>query len=122
MLQRIEEMVRRWQEILHLKDWDIEVEFRNHAHKRGAMIQPDFRYKKARIIVFNHHLFVEEYILHELLHLVVGEFMFLLSFFVEDKLTQQEKNLLAISEDQLVEKLTRILLKEVKDNEEHNED
>jgi len=122
MLQRIEEMVRRWQEILHLKDWDIEVEFRNHAHKRGAMIQPDFRYKKARIIVFNHHLFVEEYILHELLHLVVGEFIFLLSFFVEDKLSQQEKNLLAISEDQLVEKLTRILLKEVKDNEEHNED
>jgi hypothetical protein len=110
MREKVEKLIRQWQEILHLNDWQIEVQVRNRPSKRGAIVFPDFRYRKATITVYNHHLFVEEYILHELLHLVVGDFTNLLSLLAENKLSNQEKQLLLFSEDQLVEKLTNILL------------
>jgi hypothetical protein len=111
MQEQIEELVRRWQDRLNLNDWNIQVVVIGHPNRKGAVIYPDFRYRKARLVVYDSRLNLEEYVLHELMHLVVGEFSNLVVRILKDRMTTQEQDLLGHEEDRLVEKLTWMLLR-----------
>jgi len=103
-------IIEKWKYLLNLQDWRIEVQFRKRGQK-GAQIYPDYRYREAIIVICGKDIPLEEYILHELLHLVVGEMTELIFEFLEERITVQEENLILFEEDRLVEKLTRLFLK-----------
>lgn len=104
-------LVKKWQEILALQDWVIIVFFKNKSKSKGASISPNYRYRKATLTIYNHQLNLEEYVLHELLHLIVGEYTALVFGLLQDRMTSQEASILNREEDRVVEKLTQIILR-----------
>ena len=103
-------IIEKWKYLLNLQDWRIEVQFRKRGQK-GVQIYPDYRYREAIIVICGKNLPLEEYILHELFHLVVGEMTGLIFELLEERISAEEENLLLFEEDRLVEKLTRLFLK-----------
>ena len=103
-------IIEKWKDFLNLRDWKIEVQFKKRG-QRGVKIYPDYRYREAIIVICGKDLPLEEYILHELLHLVVGEMTDLIFEYFKERMTFQEENLILFEEDRLVEKLTRLFLK-----------
>ena len=68
----IEKYLRKWQERLRLKDWDIKLQLINQEWNKTGDIKIDMRDKKAIVMINNYNPKennLEPVIIHELLHL-----------------------------------------------------
>lgn len=70
-LDRIEELVKKWQDILRLRDWDIQVRIVETEWRKSGDIKIDTDDKKAVMLINNNpkSTNLEELVVHELLHL-----------------------------------------------------
>jgi len=68
----IEDYLRKWQEILRLRDWDIKYEMINEEWRKTGDIKIDMDDKKAILMINNNNpkqTNLEGLVIHELLHL-----------------------------------------------------
>lgn len=108
-------LAESWRDILRLNHWDLKVCLKNF--KNGASIRRDYKYQRATIFIST-SLPVEkysEYILHELLHILVGQILNNVKVLLEDRITQEEANLLLAEEEKVVTQLERIIYETVTD-------
>lgn len=70
-IDMIQELVRKWQDILRLRDWDIQVRIVDKAWRKSGDIKMDMDDKKAVMLINNKpkSTNLEELVVHELLHL-----------------------------------------------------
>jgi hypothetical protein len=68
---KIEEYLNKWQDILRLRDWDIEVKIVKGEWRKSGDIKVDLEDKKAVLLINRNpkRENVEELVTHELLHL-----------------------------------------------------
>lgn len=70
--KKLEDYLRKWQEILRLKDWDIKYELVNTEWRKTGDIKIDVTDRKAVLLVNDYNPKedrLEEVVIHELLHL-----------------------------------------------------
>jgi len=70
-LNKIQELVGKWQDILRLRDWDIQVRIVETEWRKSGDIKMDMDDKKAVMLINNNpkSTNLEELVVHELLHL-----------------------------------------------------
>lgn len=70
-LDLIEKLVKKWQDILRLRDWDIQVRIVETEWRKSGDIKMDLDDKKAVMLInnFPKSTNLEELVVHELLHL-----------------------------------------------------
>lgn len=68
---RLEELLKKWQDILRLRDWDIKLEIVDKEWRKSGDIKIDIDDKKAVMLINNNpkSTNLEELVVHELLHL-----------------------------------------------------
>lgn len=102
--------LEKWAEILHLSYWQVELEFSRQTRYAGK-IKRDYRYYRAKLTLSSRiqKEQIEEVILHELIHLLVGEIQNKV-FILKDRLTAAELEQIREAEEQVTERLTKILI------------
>ena len=70
-IDKIQELIEKWQDILRLRDWDIRVRIVETEWRKSGDIKMDMDDKKAVILINNNpkSTNLEELVVHELLHL-----------------------------------------------------
>jgi hypothetical protein len=70
-VDKIYELVQKWQDILRLRDWDIQVRIVDKDWRKSGDIKMDMDDKKAIMLINNNpkSTNLEELVVHELLHL-----------------------------------------------------
>jgi len=70
-VDRLEELINKWQDILRLKDWDIKLKIVDTEWRKSGDIKIDMDDKKAVMLINNtpKSTNLEELVVHELLHL-----------------------------------------------------
>ena len=68
---RLEELLKKWQDILRLRDWDIKIQIVEKEWRKSGDIKIDTDDKKAVMLINNNpkSTNLEELVVHELLHL-----------------------------------------------------
>ncbi len=114
-LELVISRVQHWQRMLGLMNWRLAVK---PTKKKKYSIQRDFCYQRAIISVGEiGDEPMDEFVCHELLHLVVGEITHLLKL-IDNRLTHQEKELFHEAEERTIEVLIRAIhriMKEVRE-------
>lgn len=70
-LERLQNLLCKWQDILRLRDWDIQVRIVDKEWRKSGDIKMDMDDKKAVMLINNNpkSTNLEELVVHELLHL-----------------------------------------------------
>jgi hypothetical protein len=70
-VNRLEELITKWKDILRLKDWDIKLKIVETEWRKSGDIKIDIDDKKAVMLINNNpkSTNLEELVVHELLHL-----------------------------------------------------
>jgi hypothetical protein len=70
-VDRLEELINKWQDILRLRDWDIKLKIVDKEWRKSGDIKIDIDDKKAVMLINNNpkSTNLEELVVHELLHL-----------------------------------------------------
>lgn len=70
-VNRIEELITKWKDILRLRDWDIKLQIVEKEWRKSGDIKIDMDDKKAVMLINNNpkSTNLEELVVHELLHL-----------------------------------------------------
>jgi len=71
-IEKAEEYLKKWQEIIRLKDWDIKIHEVNQEWRKTGDIKIDITDRKAVLMINNfnpHQDNLEGLVIHELLHL-----------------------------------------------------
>lgn len=70
-IDRVQELVNKWQDILRLRDWDIQVRIVETEWRKSGDIKMDMDDKKAVMLINSNPKSknLEELVVHELLHL-----------------------------------------------------
>ena len=70
-INRLEELITKWQDILRLRDWDIKLKIVETEWRKSGDIKIDMDDKKAVMLINNNpkSTNLEELMVHELLHL-----------------------------------------------------
>lgn len=70
---KIQELVQKWQDILRLRDWDIQVRIVETEWRKSGDIKMDMDDKKAVMLINSNpkSTNLEELVVHELLHLKI---------------------------------------------------
>lgn len=70
-VDRLEELINKWQDILRLRDWDIKLKIVDKEWRKSGDIKIDMDDKKAVMLINNNpkSTNLEELVIHELLHL-----------------------------------------------------
>lgn len=70
-VNRLEELIKKWQDILRLRDWDIKLKIVEKEWRKSGDIKIDMDDKKAVMLINNNpkSTNLEELVVHELLHL-----------------------------------------------------
>lgn len=102
-------IVKYWQQVLGLTNWKISL---IKTNKKEYSIRRDYCYLRALISVgkLDDNSLLEEYIIHELLHIPVGLINHHL-YRVRNRLTPEERRRLVEAEEQIVETLARSFLR-----------
>jgi len=68
---KLEELLKKWQDILRLRDWDIKIQVVEKEWRKSGDIKIDTDDKKAVMLINNNpkSTNLEELVVHELLHL-----------------------------------------------------
>lgn len=75
LVEKIQEKLNRWQDILRLRDWDVSIRIVETKWRKSGDIKIDLDCKKAVLMVNADGAFsnLEELVIHELLHLKLYE-------------------------------------------------
>lgn len=70
-VNKLEELIKKWQDILRLRDWDIRLKIVETEWRKSGDIKIDMDDKKAVMLINNNpkSTNLEELVVHELLHL-----------------------------------------------------
>ena len=70
-VNRLEELIKKWQDVLRLRDWDIKLKIVDTEWRKSGDIKIDMDDKKAVMLINNNpkSTNLEELVVHELLHL-----------------------------------------------------
>lgn len=70
-VNRLEELIKKWQDTLRLRDWDIKLKIVETEWRKSGDIKIDLDDKKAVMLINNNpkSTNLEELVVHELLHL-----------------------------------------------------
>ncbi|MCL2498760.1 MAG: hypothetical protein FWE90_00310 [Defluviitaleaceae bacterium] len=70
--EKVQGYMKKWQDILRLRDWDIKLEFVTKEWRKTGDVKIDQADKTAILLINNHNpkvTNIEEVIIHELLHI-----------------------------------------------------
>jgi len=119
LLKESKELVARWRRILRLTDWIVIIKISSLPDDDVAAITPDFVYKRATVYIdpiWTKYETIggtnlEHAIIHEMLHIRLGETKFLANLFLthDKKLTNEREELLRIVEERTVEIMARVI-------------
>lgn len=108
---KIQNLIKKWQKVLGLKDWMLKVEFVDFErtdYKQSGDVKVDLKNKKATILFSNNPQKDDEYIVvHELVHLLLWEY----DHFNENLIPKNKKDRYSELLEKTVDNLTVTLLR-----------
>jgi len=93
-VERLEELILKWQEILRLRDWDIKLKIVETEWRKSGDIKIDLDDKKAVMLINNNpkSTNLEELVVHELLHLKLWGMDQMIEGFINQEFGEDEDN------------------------------
>jgi len=108
----IERVIRKWGHLLGLTNWKIFV--KKVKNPNGAEVAVDYVYLRAKVWLHDSIPIeeIEEYLLHELLHIVIGYHYrkYVMEMYEAGRISGEELKFIRMGEEGLVETLVRAFL------------